>query len=279
MCALLRLPYIVVDSNQLRVRDAIEPLLTEFDRTGQRIMLPWTSTYELTKGNGNNFVASVQWLQQRPAAVSVAYATLRMFQEHELRFVRPVVDVTHPRSTENLRGILAHLADGSASAAEVHASMVGMAQRASSLVRDLDSATLLRAGTDGFAKDLPPRTRGLILAAAAAGDREPLRRWFLDTLTPDRLHKHLVQISVPFTRARRLARWPSFAALNLLGAQFLSLRWAVFGGIENTRALENDGVDLENVILALHGRDFISKDRKARDLYEDLHAISMVLWR
>jgi hypothetical protein len=58
--ALPNLPYVVVDTNRLRARDVVEPLLEEFDRSGQRIMLPWTSTYELTKGGGNNFAASVQ---------------------------------------------------------------------------------------------------------------------------------------------------------------------------------------------------------------------------
>jgi hypothetical protein len=59
----------------------------------------------------------------------------------------------------------------------------------------------------------------------------------------------------------------------------LSFRWAVFGGIENTRKPpEDESVDLENVILALYGRDFVSKDRNALDLYDDLRALAAVLW-
>jgi hypothetical protein len=37
------LPYVVVDTNRLRFPEVVEWLLVEFDRTGQRIMLPWTS--------------------------------------------------------------------------------------------------------------------------------------------------------------------------------------------------------------------------------------------
>jgi hypothetical protein len=72
---------------------------------------------------------------------------------------------------------------------------------------------------------------------------------------------------------------PSFAALNLIGWTMIALRWVVSHGIENTRQpLENDAIDLENALLAVYGRSFISKDRNAKDLYEDLRAVVPVLW-
>ncbi len=278
MGTLPRLPYVVVDSNQLRVPEVIDPLLAEFDRTGQHIMLPWTSTHELTKGGGDNFVRSVQWLQQRPAAISVAYATIRLFQERERRFRRPVTCVTHPSSTTNLRKTLGQLADGAISPEQMKELLRPMAQQAEELVTRLNFAKLFRDGADGIAKDIPARDRHAMRLAAAKGDREPMRRAFSANLSCGKLHGYLVQIGIRFVMARKLAHFPSFAALNLLGSLMLSFRRAVVGGIENTRQLENDGIDLENVIIALYGRGFVSKDRQAQNLFEDLRAAAIELW-
>jgi len=111
-------------------------------------MLPWTSTYELTKGGSNNFAASVQWLQRRPEAVSVAYATVRIYQETERPFVHLTVDVTHPRSTRRLREILRRLADGSASPAEVRERLEGTTRDTGDLVRGLNFPQLVRHGVE-----------------------------------------------------------------------------------------------------------------------------------
>jgi hypothetical protein len=67
--------------------------------------------------------------------------------------------------------------------------------------------------------------------------------------------------------------------LNLVGWTTIALRWSVLRGIENTRKpLENDVIDLENALVALYGRNFISKDQNAKDLYEDLRAVVPLVW-
>jgi hypothetical protein len=257
----------------------IEPLLTEFQRSGQRIMLPWTSMYELTKGNGDNFVASVRHLSERPEAVSVAYATIRLYQERERRFLRLAVDVTHPDSTRNLRVILSGLADGSISEREAREIMKPVAAAAHNLVSALDFESKVRSVTRGLAEDLDGSSANAIRSALVKKDREPLRRALVERLSHNQLHRHLSEVSVPFAKARKLARMPSFAALNLVGWTTIALRWSVLRGIENTRKpLENDVIDLENALVALYGRNFISKDQNAKDLYEDLRAVVPLVW-
>jgi hypothetical protein len=111
------------------------------------------------------------------------------------------------------------------------------------------------------------------------GDREPLRRVLIESFTADRLPGFLERISVPPSKARKLARFPSFVALQFVANIAVSVRWAVLGGIESTKQpLENDGVDVENVVIALYGREFYSRDRNARSLYEDLVAVVPHIW-
>lgn len=42
-------------------------------------------------------------------------------------------------------------------------------------------------------------------------------------LSHDRLHKYLVQLKLPFVRARKLSRMPSLVTLNLVGNAFVQV--------------------------------------------------------
>jgi hypothetical protein len=273
------LPYVVVDTNRLRVPEVVEPLLAEFDRTGQRIMLPWTSTYELTKGIGNNFVKSVRLLMRRPEAISVATAAIVLFRHHEVPLRTLVSDVTDEASTSALRDIIGRLATGSLSECETREGLAPLARRAADYIGGLGFESLFRNTTEAIVTKLAKTERNAIGAALRAGDRGPMRRTILSIATPEGLAEWLVAIRVDPEAAQHLSRLPSLAALTVLAPITASFPWAVLGGLESTKDPPvNRGVDMESVLIALYGRNLVTKDEQARWLYEDLRAMADDLW-
>lgn len=279
MSSLPALPYVVVDSDQLRFPEVIEPLIKAYDRAGQHIMLPSTSAYELTKGTGNNFPASIRLLQMRPEAVSVARISMMMVREHEQKFAQPVVDVTDVENTKRLRAILRQLRDGDLTEDDVRVGVAKMAMQATALKDRFGYETLIRVVAAAATRQLSKSRRKLLRSAFHAEDYAALSQDLVPDLTEEGLLDSLVAVAkIPRAKARKLVRFPSFAVLVVLAPLTLSLRWATLGGFQNTRELENDGIDMENAMIALYGRDFISKDRRARAQYETLRTIVRARW-
>jgi hypothetical protein len=207
------LPYVVVDSNQLRFPEVIEPLIQEYDRAGQRIVLPAVSAYELTKGGGNNFAASVRLLQRRPDAISVAHHTLTLVRQHEQKFVRPVVDVTDADNTNRLRTIMRQLRDGVLTENEVRTGLAEMATGTAAQIDGLGYESLIRSGV-ATASVLSKSQRNLFRSAFRAEDRAALVKLTVPELTHERLHGLVVAVvKVPYAKARKLVRVPSFCGL------------------------------------------------------------------
>ncbi len=254
-------------------------LLEEFDRSGQVIMLPWTSMYELTKGGGDNFLASARWIARRPDAVAVARAAMTWFQTVEEPFGTLTADVTDRMSTKNLRSTLTLVRDGQLSGSEVRDGYADLSEKARVLVQGSNFRVLFEAGASALANELASDEKNKIKSAALKGNRDPYREWLLRIFTIERLHTFLVSVRIRYVRARRLANMPSFAALQVMASLMVSFRWLLFGGLESTKkSLDNDGIDIENVLIALYGRDFISEDVCARNLYDDLREMAARLW-
>ena len=114
--------------------------------------------------------------------------------------------------------------------------------------------------------------------ALTSGDRAPFRAILLESFTQEKLPGFLRGVRVPEHRVSTLARMPSFASLQFIASFAISLHWAVMNGIDNTKELVNDGVDQENVLIALSARGFITRDARAANLYRDLVAVGAAIW-
>lgn len=279
MSRLPELPYVVVDTNQLRSDTLVRELLVRFDKTGERVMLPWTAAHELSKGGGDAFSASMRVLCERPESVAVAKPSMVIYQETERRFCAQAKDVTWKDSTEGLRQVLLGMREGFVTRDELRTAAFEGSADTRTRLEEMRFDALFRSGVEGVRRSLTRKELNDIRTALQQGDREPLRQVLTESFTQQTLPGFLERVSVPPSKARRLARFPSFVALQFIANIAVSLRWGVLGGIESTKQpLENDGVDVENVIIALYGREFHTRDRNARGVYEDLLAVTPRIW-
>lgn len=273
-----RYPYVVVDVNKLRDVDLIEKLVADFDATGQHVMLPFSARYELLKGTGNTFGPSMRALAQRPDAVTIAHS-IGGLVGHELRYRSPVEEVVEPISTANHRALLTAIRDGLLTDEQLPALLEEDARIATRLAKGQGFDRLLKAGVKGIREDLTNEERNRIRdAIVKRGDRAPFRASLLQTFTREWLRDCLVRCRLPYARVRRLVQFPSIAALDFITIITISFRWAVFGGVEGAKQLENEGPDAETIVVALYGRDLISDDKKTVDTYEDVKVIAAALW-
>ena len=82
---------------------------------------------------------------------------------------------------------------------------------------------------------------------------------------------------MPFVRARRLVAFPSIIALDLITVLTVSAFWGIVG-VGDAKTLVNEGCDVEAIVVALYGRDFITADKRARSFYEDVGYLAATLW-
>lgn len=279
MPRLPHLPYVVVDTNLLRSTSLVRDLLARFDATGERVMLPWTAAHELSKGGGDAFSASMQVFCARPEAIAVSKPWAVLYREVERPFGAQATDVTWPESTNGLRQVLLAMREGVLSRDELRTAAFEGSADTRQIIERLRFDQLFRAGVEGVRLSLTQGERNDIRSAMQRGDREPFREVLTETFRSDTLPAFLKGIGVPPSKTRKLSRFPSFVALQYIVDIAISLRWTVLGGIESTKkSLENDGVDAENVLIALYGRDFHTRDRGAQHLYADLLAVVPRIW-
>jgi hypothetical protein len=276
-----RLPrgrYRVADVRLLREQAVMTQLIERFDSHAEQVMLPWSMAYELTKGSGETFAASVEHLLDRPQAVAVAYGAMELTQRNEIRLGLLAPRVEYRESTKNLREILLALRGGLITRDQLPEVLRDTAARAAERIESWRFPTLFKSGVVGVKKSLTRDELKAIRDALASGDRAPLRAVLLESFTQEKLPDFLRGVHVPEHRVRTLARMPSFASLQFIASIAISLHWAVMNGIDNTKELVNDGVDQENVLIALYGRGFITRDVRAADLYRDLVAVAAEIW-
>jgi hypothetical protein len=273
-----RLPYVVVDANRLRREEAVRPLIEAFDLSKQQVMLPWVTAFELTKGDGDNFFSSIRSFRCRPEMVSIARASMAIARTIELETGRMATDITDETSTCNLRAALSAMRDGRRPSDEARRALATTHMEARRIVEGANYDRVFRKAVEGMRQEVPAAERNLVKRAIERGDREPFRKILVETFACDRLQVFLDAEGVPAARARELARMPSFASLQIVAWMTASFRWTVLGGIENTKKVQNDGVDIEHVLIAPYGRDFISGDHEAHELYDDLKAIAAGVW-
>jgi hypothetical protein len=281
LMALPRMPFVVVDTNRVRRAEVIDPLIEEFHRSGQVVVLPWTATYEFYKhGNLESFHSSIEQLSKEPDAVAFARASMDVFQKIEVPFRRVASDIIAHDGTKALRAMLRDYRDGVLDDAAARRALNRPLAQATHLVAPWEP--LFRSAASFFGGDKAERAD--IYAQLRAGDRTPFREVVHTIFSTERITELLQGMpirgrAIGHVVARRLARLPSFAALMILAAGARAYEWVLQKGVETSKGLINDGVDIENVLIALYGRGFVSIDKRAVELYEDLVAIAATRWR
>lgn len=269
------LPYVVVDMTSLRKPDEIDPLIDEYDRSGQRIMMPFHARYELLKGDVSTWTTSMRLLSKRPDVVSVALERGVLLEKEQGDF-RVLINVDDADGTSGLRNYLramqARVPDEtiwSALRHDAHAS-----QR---LVREERFADLFRLikWSHDPGKDTHLMRKDL---GRPRWDHTRFRRMLADSVTTDSLRQALeASDAMSAATAMRLVAFPSIAALDMLTTLAISAYRQLLG-TNNTEDLEHDGCDAEAIVIALYGRDLRTGDKLTRRLYEDVKGLAASLW-
>jgi hypothetical protein len=274
-----RIPYVVVDTNSVRKANVIDPLIETFKNTGQLIMLPWTATYEFYRKNTATFWASVEHLCKEPDAIAFARSTMDLFQKIEVPYRHMATDVIAHEGTKNLRALLRDFRDGKIDYDAADAAIDTAASHAVHLVTPWEAlfraVPKMASGDKGERHELRQRL--------IANDRAPFLAVVNAIFTPEKIADVLVGMpvrgkAVGHATARRLAEQPTFASLMMLAVGVRAYEWTLLNGVDSAKGLVNDGIDIENVLVALYGVDFITNDARAHVLYRDLQAIAAVRW-
>lgn len=278
--ALPRFNYVVVDTNLVRKAAVIDPLLAEFRASGQIIMLPWTAMYEYYRKNTSTFWASVEHFTKEPDAVAFAQPTMEIFRNVELRYRRVASDVTAPAQTKNIRKLLRNFRDGTIDYDHADRALATATTNATKHIRPWEG--VLRNVTRLY-KGAATSQTAAIQTAFLAGNRGPLLHALNTFLSTSKIAEILAAMPIRGkligkVTARRLAERPTFATLMMLAIGIRSYEWALRQGVENAKGLVNDGIDIESILVALYGKDFISTDVRAMELYASLLVLADMRW-
>jgi hypothetical protein len=271
--------YVVVDQNQIRRDEVMVPLLAKLRGAGERVMLPSTAEYEMTKGSGNTFRGATKHLVSCPEMVSSAFASLPDLVSQELRLRAIVRNIEDHESTANLRALLGYMRNESPTDEELRLQLAPAAAAAAARFESNDYVTLFKAGVQGLAVKNLERTA--VTRALSAGNRVPFQDALLESLNIDNLANLLAGVKALARRSRCLASFPSVAALSMIATLAVSLRWSMSGGIPANMPLwklENEGPDMETVVVSLYGRGLVAEDGNVRGLFEDMKAVVTRIW-
>lgn len=279
--SLPRLPYVVADQNILRKSAVILPLLAEYERSGQQILLSWSAHYELSKGTVGGLRRSLELLAQNPDAVSVAFESFALSGLHERRFRKPVRDVIDHGSTANVREVLRLVASGEVDDPAFVQVFTEVQRRARAEMARHDSDGLFRGTVQSIGAAFTPEEKSRVRKGLQASppDRQPFRDELMVSFTRSNLHSILHGCGIPYRTAHKMMRFPSLIALNVMAKLAISFRWLLNGSLDTTKqSMENEMADVENIIVALYGRGLASEDRNAVAHYEDLQYFVRQVW-
>jgi hypothetical protein len=279
MSSLPRRPYLVVDQNVLLRRGEMEALVARATAEGCLVLLSASAHYEIMNCSADSIV-QILVLMVPAERFCAAKSQQVLLYEHEARFGQSPQELADRAATTALRECARMAQRGELDAARISAMLPDVRQ---SSQRWMDSH-----GWDTFFREMVARIRAdntpRVLAAEAQrlrlGDRASLRSDLARTMSRENLTMGLARVLNGRTSmGRRLAGYPSLIALHVLSTFAFQLGWAALGGIENTKeSLPGYGCDVDAITLATHSRDLVTADKKARAVYEDVLAVSEVIW-
>jgi hypothetical protein len=273
-----KLPFVVLDMNQCRSEEAVAGLLRDFNAASVSVMLPLVAIFELSKGTVGTLSASLTYLRHQPEAVTIGIHSEDV-RDRERRFRSPVLDLVDRRYTANIRSLL-HGINMGEEIDPLTVTNVASFMRATLDVSRHPSA--MRSLVEAHRRDLPNPRANIIRAALQRSDRAPFREYLLEKALggPGDVAILLRALGYGYKTSAKLVAYPSFSALFALAYTVRGLCWRIMGGAETCKdgLLENDGLDLEYVLLALYGRDYVTVDAGARTLYEDMLFVCRAFW-
>lgn len=280
-----RLPafaFVVLDMNTCRDPQVLRRVHEAHETDGLRVMLPMMAHYEMTKGAPWTVARSLVGLARRPEALSVAQHGF-LLRAEERRTKRPLrmSQITDHPSTRNVRHVMRGLRDDTH---EIDPITIAKVRDSFRRILDHENEPYIMRELVGIHRRLLPQARATALRTSLQADppdRSPLQDYLAEAIGGHvSLAKFLRGVGQGSSRGKHLVKFPSFSLLHLIGLHAVALRWRVFGGIENAKdeALENDAIDVEYAVLATYGRDYITEDRRARGVYEDVRSVAARIW-
>jgi hypothetical protein len=267
-----RLNFVVLDANQLTLRDTISRLCAEHAASDQLVVLPWVHAFEQTKGEAAWFHQAHEHLRERPQAFAMAYPTalLQRFERDQLRAVKRG-DLVDGRNTIGLRTYLGDRqkrpsADYDATKRHAHETFRDWNQHGwlEELIRSLgDDARLWKEIRRGLQHN----------------DRAPIRD-AVCRFARDHLARVLLNVGLTGHQLRAVASFPSFCTLIILAHVYISLRIGAqppSSPEQLARQADNHAADVEAVLVSLYGKRLVSDDRHALAMADDMREIAAAL--
>lgn len=275
-------PFVVLDMNTCRDPEVLRRVHQAHDRDGLHVMLPVMAHYEMTKGAPWTLARSLGGLAARPEAFSVAqHGFLLRAEERRTKRGLRISQITDHRNTRNVRDVMRGLRDDTH---DVDPTTIANVRDFFRRILDHeDEPHVMRELVKIHRRELPQVRANALRASLQQDppDRRPFQGYLYEALGSHvHLAKFLRNVGQGSSRGKHLVKFPSFSLLHLIGLHAVALRWRIFGGIETAPAeiLENDVIDVEYAVLAAYGRDYITGDRRARAVYEDVRAVASRLW-
>jgi hypothetical protein len=125
---------------------------------------------------------------------------------------------------------------------------------------------------------LHPAERAGIQTAFMSGDRGPFRDIMAHLCRQEQLRRFFCRLSE--SAASALSSQRSASALRLILLRMYAVEWASRGGYETVKPelVANDFSDLEFILTALFADEFVTRDRRAFQRYEDAKAVAARVW-
>jgi hypothetical protein len=272
--------FVVVDTHMMRRPSVAEPLLAEYQRSRQRILLPWRQFYEMAT---STFAACVAPYLAEPGVLAVARPSFSLATD-EKRFRVKHGTIVDPNDTRNISLMVTSLRDREPAAEErIGEFLDAVRERALRILALEGDAKVVKALTAWW-KDHQTRQERAndIRSGLLNGDRSAFRAELVEVLSLETLAKILIGIDVGYKprTVERISQWPSISALKTIGLLALGLHWRVMHGVEtqSQEQLVNDGSDTEFCVIALYGRGFHTEETKWRELHGDCRAVCEHLW-
>jgi hypothetical protein len=266
------LNFSLLDSNELDSERTLARLVEEYRTTRKRIMIPWVSRYETTKGREELLYQVYERFRVCPKAFSWALSTPELHQEEWRTRLRL-------RSVENRRQTLRFRRYLSFPGALPKIDHGRTRDRMGKLFRFFSPENSLERlmGTFEFSDDQLKDIRRRLQTK----DRSAFRSTMVQVF---RQHgrEYLRGNGRSNAEARRLSLYPSFNALTFIVLFFHAMRWHVRPPSKENLAdqawQDRESADMETLEISLYGKELVTRDARLLEVREDVLAIVRMLW-
>ena len=269
-----RFPYIVIDQNQMRDSKVVASLLDRCCRDKLCVLIPDVAGFEFSRVSSpaDTWTKSLQVLAPYRKLVCASRKLTTMMDEESQRG-EPCRKLIDDNITARLRSMLHDIDVGSDSSVRelVEHRLPKYLPSSRKVWDDHNSHKKWIAVMQGCLREITESTQ---LKRIRTTPSNGLIEWLSSTAINAVIFQGLEKRGLDIMVALKLALEPSVSAGFISAMAALAGYWLAFGGIKDVPAktMTNDLLDLEYAIMGALSRDFCTRDKRAKIIYESVSA-------